>query len=51
LASNEGGDGGRYESPELVAIGSLHDLLAGNGGTQCDNESGSVSDGHDGVDC
>jgi hypothetical protein len=25
-----------YEAPELVALGNLHDLLAGDQGTQCD---------------
>lgn len=25
-----------YERPELVSIGSLHDLLAGTSGSQCD---------------
>jgi hypothetical protein len=26
-----------YEAPELVAVGNLHDLLAGGGSLGCDN--------------
>jgi hypothetical protein len=38
-----------YERPELVAIGNLHDLLAGDGGTQCDNAivGGTATGGQD----
>jgi hypothetical protein len=36
-----------YERPALVAIGNLHDILAGDNGTQCDNVDGSVTTGHD----
>jgi hypothetical protein len=35
-----------YEPPRLVPIGNVHDLLAGDGGTQCDQIDGK-STGHD----
>jgi hypothetical protein len=34
-----------YEAPELVALGNLHDLLAGEGGTRCDG-NGDTTDGN-----
>jgi hypothetical protein len=37
-------DGG-YEAPALVALGNLHDLLAGEGGTRCDG-NGDLTDGN-----
>ena len=47
----DAGEGPGYETPELVALGNLHDLLAGDGGTQCDNVSGETTTGHDGTAC
>ena len=46
-----GGESPAYEAPVLVALGNLHDLLAGDGGTVCDNVDGGTTTGHDGTAC
>jgi hypothetical protein len=38
-----------YERPELVSIGSLHDLLAGTTGSQCDNGRSTTNPMDDGT--
>jgi hypothetical protein len=41
--------GASYEAPVLTPLGNLNDLLAGDGGTQCDNAvlGGTATGGHD----
>ena len=39
--------GADYEAPQLTAIGNLHDLLAGDGGTSCDSIPDEPTGGHD----
>lgn len=37
-SSTDASEPAGYEPPRLVAFGNLHDLLAGGGATQCDED-------------
>jgi hypothetical protein len=39
--------GANYERPQLLLLGNLHDLLAGDGSTHCDSASSDLTTGHD----